>query len=141
MKVKINLKQVAKRRNGVSSISYEISNGISTVLELITDIVKREVESFNSHVSEENKGTIKSYLTNEEIENLATSGKINHAINSEKTQDEDKAIVNAIQCFEDGIYRIFVGEKELQSLDDRIDLMENDELTIVRLTMLSGRMW
>ncbi len=141
MIVQINLKQVAKRRNGVTTTSYGISDGIRTVSELITDIVKREVSSFNERVADESKGRLKSYLTNDEIENLASSGKINSAINSEKTQDEEAAIANAIQCFEDGIYRIFVGDKELQSLDEEIILVENDELTIVRLTMLSGRMW
>ncbi len=141
MIVQINLKQVAKRRNGVTTTSYGISDGIRTVSELITDIVKREVSSFNERVADESKGRLKSYLTNDEIENLASSGKINSAINSEKTQDEEAAIANAIQCFEDGIYRIFVGDKELQSLDEEIILVENDELTIVHLTMLSGRMW
>ncbi len=45
------------------------------------------------------------------------------------------------QCFEDGIFRIYLGTEELKKPEDLISLEEDSELTFIRLTMLSGRMW
>lgn len=36
-------------------------------------------------------------------------------------------------------YRIFLNDNELSSLEKKINLQENDKLTFIRLTMLSGR--
>lgn len=52
-----------------------------------------------------------------------------------------KAQENAIQCFEDGIYRIFLDEEPLENLDDKIHITKDSVFTFVRLTMLAGRMW
>ncbi|MFR9236606.1 MAG: hypothetical protein ACLVLH_28055 [Eisenbergiella massiliensis] len=48
---------------------------------------------------------------------------------------------NACQCFEDGIAVIFLEGKRLETLEERIALREDSELTFVRMTMLAGRMW
>ncbi|MBQ3915895.1 MAG: hypothetical protein II690_04830, partial [Ruminococcus sp.] len=58
-----------------------------------------------------------------------------------REQNLEPAVNNAIQAFEDGLYRIFQGENELEGLDTAIDINANDELTFIRLTMLTGRMW
>ena len=55
--------------------------------------------------------------------------------------DTEKAVRNALQSFEDGIFRIFADGKELESLQEPVSLQEGSELTFVRLTMLAGRMW
>ena len=44
-------------------------------------------------------------------------------------------------AFNDGLFRIFLNDNELSSLEEKINLQENDELTFIRLTMLSGRIW
>ena len=54
---------------------------------------------------------------------------------------QNKDSEHALQCFEDGIYRIFMDGKQLDRLDREITLGEDSELTFVRLTMLSGRLW
>ena len=50
-----------------------------------------------------------------------------------------EAVVNTIQCFEDGIYRVFADEEELTNLEDKIPWKEGMIFTFIRLTMLSGR--
>ena len=52
-----------------------------------------------------------------------------------------QAVENALQSFEDGIYRIFLNDRPLERLDEGIRIMDEDSLTFVRLTMLAGRMW
>ena len=44
-------------------------------------------------------------------------------------------------AFNDGLFRIFLNDNELSSLEEKIKLQENDKLTFIRLTMLSGRIW
>ena len=39
------------------------------------------------------------------------------------------------------LIRIFLNDNELSSLEEKINLQENDKLTFIRLTMLSGRIW
>lgn len=53
----------------------------------------------------------------------------------------EKARVNAVQCFEDGIYRVFMDGRGLEELDEGIVVTEESVFTFVRLTMLTGRMW
>ena len=73
---------------------------------------------------------------------MAQVGKIAFGINyGGKEQELEPAVNNAIQAFEDGLYRIFQGENELEGLDTVIDINDNDALTFIRLTMLTGRMW
>ena len=35
----------------------------------------------------------------------------------------------------------FLNDNELSSLEEKINLQENEKLTFIRLTMLSGRIW
>ena len=77
-----------------------------------------------------------------QIEDQAQTGKVSFGVNyGEKQADPQKARENAIQCFEDGIYRIFMDDRPLEHLDDPIEVTEENIFTFVRLTMLSGRMW
>lgn len=76
------------------------------------------------------------------MEAQAEAGKISFGVNyGENRADLEQAVANALQCFEDGIYRIFLGTEQLQGLEDKITLSEDSELTFVRLTMLAGRLW
>ena len=81
-------------------------------------------------------------LTREEIGEKAQGGKIGFGVNyGGKKADAQKAGENAVQCFEDGIYRVFMDGRGLESLDEAIAVSEESVFTFVRLTMLTGRMW
>ncbi len=81
-------------------------------------------------------------LTKEEIDDQAQAGKVSFGVNyGEKHGDIEKARENAIQCFEDGIYRVFLDDSCLESLDQLIEIKKESIFTFVRLTMLTGRMW
>ena len=43
--------------------------------------------------------------------------------------------------FQDGLFRVFLGDTELTELDEQLELQEGDTVTFIRLTMLAGRMW
>ena len=54
---------------------------------------------------------------------------------------ETEAIINALQSYEDGIFRIFLDDAELGELSSSVQLKEESTLTFIRLAMLSGRLW
>lgn len=139
MKIFVNVKQIGKRKNKIDKKKYEISEKITTVKELLTEFVTINVKEFNNGFTEND---IVPYLTDEKINDLSDAGKISFGVdyNGQK-QDLEKAVENALQSYEDGIYRVFVNDEEMGEIDCEINLKENDELTFVRLTMLAGRMW
>ena len=137
--MKINVKQIGKRKNKIDKKKYEISEKITTVKELLTEFVTINVNEFNNGFTEND---IVPYLTDKKINDLSDAGKISFGVDyNEQKQDLEKAIENALQSYEDGIYRVFVNDEEMGEIDCEINLKENDELTFVRLTMLAGRMW
>ncbi|BBM46072.1 hypothetical protein [Leptotrichia trevisanii] len=139
MKVFVNVKQIGKKKNKIDRKEYEISGEIKTVKELLTEFVTINVKKFNEGLIEED---VVPYLTDEKISDLSDAGKISFGVDyNGKKQDLEKAIENALQSYEDGIYRVFVNDEEVGEIESEIELKEKDELTFVRLTMLAGRMW
>ncbi len=139
MKILVNMKKMGKRRNSIHQVPYELENVPHTVRELIEQMVKVCVRDYNKNM--ENQELLHN-LSLKEMEDMTEGGKISFGVNyGEKQGDEREAVENAWQCFEDGIYRIFYGTKQLETLGETMELRENSELTFVRLTMLAGRMW
>ena len=139
MNIYINIKAAGKRRPILDKVPYELPDGILSLRELLTELVRIEVDRYNQ------KGTdiqMIPFLTAEEVQESASVGKVGFGrIYSDKKVDIDKAVANAIQCYEDGVVRVFLNEAELEQLDEEINLHEEDCLTLIRLTFLAGRMW
>lgn len=139
MKIYIRMKAVGKRRPVLDHVPYELPDTISTLRDFLTELVRQEVEKYNS------KGTDKqmiSFLTKEEIEEQVDVGKVGFGrIYSDKKADVEKAVENALQCYKDGLVRVFQNEKELEDLDGKTEIREGDCFTLIRLTFLAGRMW
>ena len=139
MKVLVNMKKLGKRKNSITQIPYELQTQPHTVKELIVQMVTVCVKEYNARM--ESKEILQN-LSLADMENQAEAGKISFGVNyGENAADLEQAIENALQCFEDGIYRIFLGTEQLQSLEEKVELADGSELTFVRLTMLAGRMW
>ena len=140
MQVRVNVKRIGKRKNAIEARPYEIGE-VRDVGELIAAFVTAEVARFNERATADE--TALRYLTNAEIADAATVGKIGFGADyNGQVQDLTAAIENARQSFEDGIYRIFINGDEVGgALNTPITLRKNDEITFVRLTMLAGRMW
>lgn len=139
MEIKVNVKQIGSKKNGVREQVYEIDGSPKNVEELIRAVTAACVRDYNSRM--ESSELIRC-MTREEIEERAEAGKIGFGVNyGEKQADLPQAVDNALQSFEDGIYRIFLNDRPLERLDEAITITEADRLTFVRLTMLAGRMW
>jgi len=134
MRVFVNMKQIGKRKNVIDKKQYEIADNIALVSDLIREFVSICIKDFNQE-------KIIDYLLEQDIRDNADVGKIGFNDRENKNrQDVAKAIDNAIQSYEDGIYRIFLNDEEVGALNDSINLREDDTITFIRLTMLAGAM-
>lgn len=139
MKIFINVKQLGKRKEAIGRKEFLIETVPVTTAELIVAVVIRQVQEYNERLDQND---LLKYLTDAEIEEKATSGKVSFGVNyNGLPADAEKAVRNALQSFEDGIFRVFLNDTELESLDETIQLQEGDKLTFIRLTMLAGRIW
>ncbi len=137
MIIHVNIRQLGKKRNIISAVPLVLPTQPADVRALITAVVQVCVAAYNERVRKGEMGIRP--MTEESLSDMETIGKLAFGVNySEKQADEAAAITNALQGFEDGLYRIFHGQKELTSLDEALSLSEKDELTFIRLTMLSG---
>ena len=137
MKIIINVKGLS-RKKVIHQEEVELINKISTTKDLITELVKINVEKFNKKIDEKD---ILSIMTNEYIAEAARSGKIGDEVHGDKKANLEKALDTAYLAFEDGLYCIFINDEQSEKLDDNLSLKDGDILTFIRLTMLAGRMW
>ena len=140
MKIYVRVKTLDKKKDILVPTEYVVPEGIVSLRMLLTAIVEREVDSYNQ---KETDVQLIPFLTQEQLDNQAKrTGKVSFGrVYSDKKADAPKAVANAIQCWEDGLIRVFQNDVELEKLDDLIDICENDVFTFIRLTFLAGSMW
>ena len=138
MTVYVKVKALAKRRPIIEKEPIEIDENISTSDELVAYIVRRNVAEYNAKAAD---APIFPYLTDDDLEDGIRFGKLGFGDRkNENTQDMQDAVSNALTCYADGIFKLFIGDEEILP-GQLIKLKENDEITFVRLTMLTGRLW
>lgn len=132
----VRMKKLGKQKNAdLQPVPFILDEKPDSVRELLTALTKLGVKQYNARKDE---GQILAYLTKENIAEQASRGKISFGLRGGENASESQAVENTIQCFEDGIYRVFAGEKELTSLSETIPWTEDMIFTFIRLTMLSG---
>ena len=137
MKIIVNVKGLS-RKKVIHQEELELKDKISTTKDLITELVKINVEKFNKKIDDKN---ILSIITNENIAKAARIGKIGDEVHGDKKANLEKALDTAYLSFKDGLYCIFINNKQSEKLDDSLNLKDGDIITFIRLTMLAGRMW
>lgn len=139
MQIYITVKRMGKSKPVLARIPYEIGESISTLRDFLKELVRIEVERYLE------KGVDRQVipcLTAEEVEACAETGKVGFGrIYSEKKPDVTKAQENALQCFADGLVRVFQNGTELERLEENVEVKEGDTFTLIRLTFLAGRLW
>lgn len=134
--IQVKMKRLGKQnRADITPVAFELDGKPQTVRELLISLTRLGVRQYNERRDE---GQILAYLTQEEIAAQASRGKISSGLRGGADAVEDKAVENTLQCFEDGIYRVFADEEELTALSDEIPWKDGIVFTFIRLTMLSG---
>ncbi len=83
-----------------------------------------------------------SFLSPEALQEQVGTGKVSFGrIYSAKKADPDKAVENALQCFRDGLVRVFREEQEITELEEPLGVQPQDHFTLIRLTFLAGSLW
>ena len=137
MEILVNIKQLGAKRDKIKAVPFPLAGKPETVRELIEAAVQTCVEAFRQRGTQ---GT--QPLTEEQITQMEEIGKISFGVQyNENAADAGKAVSDALQAYEDGLVRIFIGQTQLGALESGIELHERDEVTFLRLTFLSGRMW
>lgn len=130
---------MGKKKDILSPVAYEIPDSVNSLRLLLTALVESEVAKYNS------KGTevqLVPWLTPKEIDDQAAIGKVGFGrLFSDRKAEPQAAVANAIQCWEDGLVRVFMNNTELTELDKPIAIPTDAEFTFIRLAFLAGRMW
>lgn len=144
MTISISVKQLGKKHPLLQekSIALDIENPVITTQKLIESIVDHQVQLFRS-LSFEFEDEDKIHLPKENyLPILTDTGKVGFgALYNHNQVDLAKAQENAIVAFEDGLYAVFYGDDQLETLSEEIDLSQNKSITFIRLTFLAGSYW
>ncbi|HEU4962833.1 MAG TPA: hypothetical protein VFV52_03100 [Bacilli bacterium] len=139
MKLYLSVKQAGKRKGYITNQELNLDPIPSTLRELITQIVRLQVEAYNRKPTQDQ---LLPYLLPEDMDNLAETGKIGFEQRyNEQQADVHQAIETALLAYQDGLFRVFANEDELTDPDAPLELTEGTVLTFIRFTMLAGRMW
>ena len=146
MKIFFEQKKPGRIRQSVEPVPLVIALAEQTVGGLIAASVRSCVALYNDKVKQNaddfDKDTLRTVLSVGEISDLAAAGKVAFGFLAEgKLVTPESAVANALQSYEDGLFRIFLNGSPLGNSDEKIAINEGDTLTVVRLTMLAGRMW
>ena len=110
MKAYIQVKQLGKRKCSIEKMPVDFPVAPASVQELIEAVVSWQVSEYNERLLQ---SEMLKYLTREEMEDKAAAGKVDFGANyNGKPAAEAEAIINALQSYEDGIFRIFLNDAE-----------------------------
>ena len=124
------IKRKASSYRDLSKEKIEIGNP-KTIIELLKNIMIYQSEILHSQ---------KQIIDNEEIKKQALSGIVFFEAYANKPEI-DNMMNTLIQDFEDGLFRIYLNDEEETDLYKSISLSENDTLILIKLVMLTGRLW
>lgn len=139
MQIYIRIKAAGKRQDIFERRPQEIPEGIQTAGELIAALVRENVRAYNAKTVD---APFFPCLTQQEFDDGAYTGRIGFGDrHNEAMQDEEEAVANALQCFEDGLFRLLINDTEVEGSGSAINLANEDTITLIRLVMLAGRRW
>ncbi len=144
MKLTLSVKQLGKKQALLQDtiIDVTMSSTTITLQELIDLIVSNQVAVFKQKSFEwDDLDTI--HLPKEHyLPMLIDTGKVGFgAVYNHNEIDLEKAKETAILAFQDGLFTVFYGDDEIESLTSLIDLATNKPLLFLRLTFLTGSYW
>ena len=152
MKIRINVKGASRKKAAIVQMTCDYPDRQMTVEEFLEETVRQNVREYNARKDAaeilrlfSNEGGKNSPLNEqfeEHIQNSAASGKVAYGDPMDgRKADEEKAVKNALQCFDDGMVALFADGVRYTEREEKIALKELSEVTFIRLTFLAGRMW
>lgn len=138
MKVLVTIKAAGKKKH-LASIPLDVPESSLTLRQFVQQIVTDNVRAFNAKKVDSD---FVRYLTQDAIDAQALTGKVGFDRRyGGKDADVGQSVEAALLAYADGLYRVFVDDREITSLDEIVQFHEASTVTFIRLTMLSGTMF
>lgn len=138
MRVLVIVKAAGKKKH-LASIPLDVPESPLTLRQFVETIVTDNVRAFNAKKVDSD---FVGYLTQNAIEEQASTGRVGFGRRfGSKDADVGQSVEAALLAYTDGLYRVFVDDGEITSLDETIQFHEESTVTFIRLTMLSGTMF
>ncbi|MEC0129020.1 hypothetical protein [Paenibacillus pabuli] len=139
MNVWITVKSLGKRKPILAKQAAELPETTDTLRQLIRSIVAQQIKALQDR---KNDAEWLAYLMPEDIQEQGTAGKVGFGtIYNEEIPNVEGAMDTAVTAYEDGLFKVFLNDEELQGLDEPLILREDDNVVFIRFTMLAGRLW
>ena len=137
--ITISVKMLGKKRPVLENVSIQLPDELSrqtTLSQLIEVLVRQQVTAFNEKRESDN---VLPYLDNSQIQAMKNRGKVDFGTvyNTQKA-DVEKAVQDALQAFEDGLYFVFIDNEKIESVEAVIELKPNTQMLFLRLVALTG---
>lgn len=124
------------RRTPFERRPIDLPDGPHTLTGLLTHLVEHEVAAYRER--QDSVGVLR-VLTERELQDAAQTGRVTVAP-QERGGDVNTpdAVRTALTAFRDGLYYVFIDERQVTELDDPVTIRPDSTLLIVRLTALAG---
>ncbi|PYE54154.1 hypothetical protein [Deinococcus yavapaiensis] len=128
--------KVVGSRAVFDSVPLHVQRSPATLRTLLEDLVRQEVERFNDR---QERQTLLHVLSERQLVDGASRGKVVSG-GQEQAQHAavDDAVHVAIRAFRDGLYFVFLDERQLEDLDEELQVTNASTLLLLRLTPLAG---
>ena len=140
MDVRITIRQLGKKRSAVEARAIALPCRPETLRELICTLARCGAEGYNARLLA-GEGNVRP-MTQTQLADMETVGHMAFGVvYSSRQADPEKAAADAMQAFEDGLFRVFQGQEELTAPDTPLNPDRGSDFTFIRLTMLTGSIW
>ncbi len=135
MKALVTIKAAGQKKH-LASIPLDVPESPLTLKQFVEQIVTDNVRAFNAKKVDSD---LVRYLTQDAIDEQVLTGKMGFGRRlGSKDADAQESVEAALLAYADGLYRVFVDDREITGLDETIQFHEASTVTFIRLTMLSG---
>ncbi|MEH6704749.1 MAG: hypothetical protein V7691_08125 [Galbibacter orientalis] len=137
MELTLQLKKLGKKK--VKEVPFTLEESPKNLEALLVGCVKHQVEAFNAKLQEVN---VIGFLSPAEIQEQAQKGKVDFGeITNTDLANLQKAINNVLLAFKDGLFVVFIDNKEITDLKTPLKLTSKSIVTFIRMTFLVGTYW
>ena len=126
----VSIKDETSTGKIVNEFHLQFRDNETTIREIISNRVTKEVQTYNEKVPEYFQGLVET----SDAEKTANGFRLKHR----KEIDIEKQIYVALNAFQKNGYFILVDDIQAESLEQRVSLTENTQISFLKLTPLVG---
>lgn len=133
MKIKVAIKSMTNQ-NEIKFETYDLNDPILNLESLIIQLVEIQIIEYDAKNKE--NYTLKDC----QISKLLEVGKVSFFSDEDTSNiDISKAEKRALDAYKDGLFSVFINEKQVLNLNDLITLVDDDIVVFIKHTQLTGQ--